>query len=84
MKIVRILATSAVLNPYNKWLTNIENIKDMTKKFNLENQVRFVGFVSSEEINFLYSQALALVMPTYFGPTNMRPLEAFKLQVPVL
>ena len=63
---------------------NLSYIKDMTKKFNLENQVRFVGFVSSEEINFLYSQALALVMPTYFGPTNMPPLEAFKFKVPVL
>ena len=63
---------------------NLSYIKDMTKKFNLENQVRFAGFVSSEEINFLYSQALALVMPTYFGPTNMPPLEAFKLKVPVL
>ena len=30
MKIVRILATAAVLNPYNKWLTNIENIKEYT------------------------------------------------------
>jgi glycosyltransferase involved in cell wall biosynthesis len=63
---------------------NLSYIKDMTKKFNLENQVRFAGFVSSEEINFLYSQALALVMPTYFGPTNMPPLEAFKFKVPVL
>lgn len=63
---------------------NLSYIKDMTKKFNLENQVRFVGFVSSEEINFLYSQALALVMPTYFGPTNMPPIEAFKFKVPVL
>ena len=56
----------------------------MTKKYNLENQVRFTGFVSNEEINYLYSQSLALVMPTYFGPTNMPPLEAFKLNVPVL
>ena len=63
---------------------NLSYIKDMTKKFNLENQVRFAGFVSSEEVNFLYSQALALVMPTYFGPTNMPPLEAFKFKVPVL
>ena len=56
----------------------------MTKKFNLESRVRFVGFVSNEEINYLYLQSLALVMPTYFGPTNMPPLEAFKLNVPVL
>ena len=63
---------------------NLSYIKDMTKKYNLENQVRFTGFVSNEEINYLYSQSLALVMPTYFGPTNMPPLEAFKLNVPVL
>ena len=30
MRIVRILATSAVLNPYNKCLTNIEKIKEYT------------------------------------------------------
>jgi glycosyltransferase involved in cell wall biosynthesis len=63
---------------------NLSYIKDMTKKFNLEGQVRFVGFVPNEEIVYLYSQSLALVMPTYFGPTNMPPLEAFKLNVPVL
>ena len=32
----------------------------------------------------LYENALALVMPSYFGPTNIPPLEAFKLGVPVL
>jgi glycosyltransferase involved in cell wall biosynthesis len=63
---------------------NLSYIKNMTKMYNLENQVRFTGFVSNEEINYLYSQSLALVMPTYFGPTNMPPLEAFKLNVPVL
>lgn len=63
---------------------NLSYIKDMTKKYNLEDQVRFTGFVSNEEINYLYSQSLALVMPTYFGPTNIPPLEAFKLNVPVL
>ena len=63
---------------------NLSYIKDMTKKFNLDDQVRFTGFVPSEEINMLYSQSLALVMPTYFGPTNMPPLEAFKLNIPVI
>ena len=63
---------------------NLSYIKEMTKKFNLEDQVRFAGFVPNDEINYLYSQSLALVMPTYFGPTNMPPLEAFALDVPVL
>ena len=63
---------------------NLSYIKYMTKKMNLENRVRFVGFVANEELPFLYSQSIALVMPTYFGPTNIPPLEAFKLKVPVL
>ncbi len=33
---------------------------------------------------YLYKQSIALVMPTYFGPTNIPPLEAFSLGVPVL
>ena len=63
---------------------NLSYIKNMTKKFKLENKVRFAGFVSNNEIKYLYSQSIALVMPTYFGPTNIPPLEAFKLGVPVL
>ena len=63
---------------------NLSYIKDITKKLNLESQVRFIGFVENEEIVNLYSQSLALVMPTYFGPTNMPPLEAFKLSTPLL
>ena len=32
---------------------------------------------------YLYQGALALTMPTYFGPTNIPPLEAFALGCPV-
>ena len=63
---------------------NLTYIKSMTKKMDLENRVRFVGLVSDNELPYLYSQSIALVMPTYFGPTNIPPLEAFKLKIPVL
>jgi glycosyltransferase involved in cell wall biosynthesis len=63
---------------------NLSYIKYMTKKMNLEHRVRFAGFVANEELPLLYSQSIALVMPTYFGPTNIPPLEAFKFNVPVL
>jgi len=53
-------------------------------KLNLEDRVRFAGFVTNEEVPELYRQSIALVMPTYFGPTNLPPLEAFELGVPVL
>lgn len=63
---------------------NMLYVKKIAKEFKLSDRIRFPGFVSNEEIPYLYKQSLALVMPTYFGPTNLPPLEAFKLGVPVL
>jgi glycosyltransferase involved in cell wall biosynthesis len=45
--------------------------------------VNYCGFVPDEHIPYLYKGALALVMPTYFGPTNIPPMEALRLGVPV-
>ena len=53
-------------------------------KTKLIDRIVFAGFVSDSDIPYLYRQSLALVMPTYFGSTNMPPLEAFQLGVPVL
>jgi len=63
---------------------NLAYIKSYVRNRNLEDRIRFVGFVDNEEIPELYRQSLALVMPSYFGPTNLPPLEAFELGVPVL
>lgn len=59
-------------------------IKKYARKLNLQDRVRFVGFVKNDEMVEFYRQSIALVMPTYFGPTNLPPLEAFQLGVPVL
>ncbi len=63
---------------------NLAYVKSYVRKLNFENRVRFIGFVANEEIPELYRQSFALVMPSYFGPTNLPPLEGFKLGVPVL
>lgn len=63
---------------------NRSYVEHYVDKLGLKNRVRFAGFVTNEEIVELYRQSIALVMPTYFGPTNLPPLEAFKLGVPVL
>jgi glycosyltransferase involved in cell wall biosynthesis len=49
----------------------------------LENQVRILPYVTDAELVQLYRKAWALVMPTFFGPTNIPPLEAFMLGCPV-
>jgi glycosyltransferase involved in cell wall biosynthesis len=63
---------------------NLDYIKKLVINFGLQKRIRFAGFVKNEEMPYLYKQSLALVMPSYFGPTNLPPLEAFSLGVPVL
>jgi glycosyltransferase involved in cell wall biosynthesis len=63
---------------------SLSHVKNFSKDLDLANRVIFAGFVSDYELVDLYKQSLALVMPTYFGPTNIPPLEAFSLGVPVL
>jgi glycosyltransferase involved in cell wall biosynthesis len=63
---------------------NLAYVHSYARRLNLEDRVRFIGFVDNEEIPELYRQSVALVMPSYFGPTNLPPLEAFELGVPVL
>lgn len=50
----------------------------------VENNVHFLGYVDDFLIPELYKQSLALVMASYFGPTNIPPLEAISLDVPVI
>jgi glycosyltransferase involved in cell wall biosynthesis len=47
-------------------------------------QVFFPGYVGDEALAELYATAVALVMPTFFGPTNIPYLEAFQLGCPVV
>jgi glycosyltransferase involved in cell wall biosynthesis len=49
----------------------------------LNSRVHMLGFVTREEVEALYREAIALVYPSYFGPDNLPPLEAFTLNCPV-
>lgn len=49
----------------------------------IEDRVTFVGRVPDEDMPEFYRRARMLVMPTFFGPTNIPPLEAFALGCPV-
>ncbi|QNJ07699.1 glycosyl transferases group 1 family protein [Synechococcus sp. Minos11] len=63
---------------------NLSFLRQLTNSLDLTNNIFFPGFVSDTEMSAIYSSALALFMPTYFGPTNLPPLEAFHLGVPVI
>jgi glycosyltransferase involved in cell wall biosynthesis len=62
---------------------NLDFVLRKAKEYGIEGQIFCIGFVNDIEIPYLYRQSIALVMPTYFGPTNIPPLEAFALDCPV-
>lgn len=51
---------------------------------NLRSQIFYLGYVDNKTISALYRQAEALIMPTFFGPTNIPVLEAWKMNCPVI
>ena len=60
------------------------NVEQMIQRQEISDQVFILGFVGLNELASLYRGARALVMPSYFGPTNLPPLEAWTLDTPVI
>jgi glycosyltransferase involved in cell wall biosynthesis len=54
------------------------------RSLGVADHVRHLGYVPTEDLAALYAEAVALVMPTFFGPTNIPILEAWSLDCPVL
>lgn len=63
---------------------NRAHVEHFVQRANLERQVRFLDFVPAAEMPGLYHGCLAVVMPTYFGPTNLPPLEAWTFEKPLV
>jgi len=59
-------------------------VEEFISQNNLSEQVRFLGFVPAEDMRGLYEGSTAVVMPTYFGPTNLPPLEAWSVGKPLI
>jgi glycosyltransferase involved in cell wall biosynthesis len=59
------------------------SVMQLIDELGLRERIRVLGYVPDDDIVGLYKSARALVMPTFFGPTNIPPLEAFFLGVPV-
>ena len=59
-------------------------VRENAERLGIADRVHFLGFVPSEDIGALYTGCRALVMPTYFGPTNVPPLEAMSIGRPVI
>lgn len=62
----------------------LKKIKNYVKAKELDKNIIFLDFVEYSDLPYLYINAFALTMPTFSGPTNIPPWEAFKLGVPVI
>lgn len=63
---------------------NRAHVERFVQHHNLESQVRFLDFVPAADMPGLYRGCRAVVMPTYFGPTNLPPLEAWTFNKPLI
>lgn len=59
------------------------SLVELVRHKGLEDDILFLGYVSDEDMPKIYRRARALIMPTFFGPTNIPPLEAFAAGCPV-
>lgn len=60
-----------------------DEILNLIDDLDLKNQISILGYATNEEMVFLYRKARALIMPTYFGPTNIPPIEGMYMGCPV-
>lgn len=63
---------------------NENYIKAKTIEMGLQSEILFLGFVTKESLNTFYKKCTSLIMASYFGPTNMPPIEAMNLGCPVI
>lgn len=60
-----------------------DEVQSLIQSLNISDRVHMLGLVEDSVMPELYKRARALVMPTFFGPTNIPPLEAFLSDCPV-
>lgn len=53
-----------------------EAVRAHAQSLGMLDAITFCGYVPDADLPGFYSRATALIMPTYFGPTNIPPLEA--------
>ena len=60
------------------------SLRRSVEALGVADNIHFLGYVDDEIIPELYRASMGLVMASYFGPTNIPPLEALLLGVPVI
>lgn len=73
---LKLVLAGSEKNAYN-------TVVSMVQDLDLSEDVLFLGYVPDEDMPEFYRRARALIMPTYFGPSNIPPIEASVVGCPV-
>ncbi len=63
---------------------NLSYVKKLIDGSGLHNSISVPGFVAGKHLYTLYKNAIALVMPTFLGPTNIPLIEAAELECAIV
>lgn len=61
-----------------------KEIDDLVSSYNLSRRVIYLGYLSNEDLNYVYQKAKALVFPSSFEGFGLPIIEAFKYSLPVV
>ena len=63
---------------------NRRQVERQANALGVAERIKFLPFVPEEELPGLYKGASVVVVPSYFGPTNLQPIESITLGRPVI
>jgi glycosyltransferase involved in cell wall biosynthesis len=69
---------------YYTMAVHFKELMEAAQKMGVADRISYLGPVPDADMGALYSLSAGLVMPTFFGPTNIPPLEAWHFGRPVI
>jgi glycosyltransferase involved in cell wall biosynthesis len=60
-----------------------KTIEKLIEELDLNSRVILIDHLNHEDFTKIFRNSYGLVYPSFFGPTNIPPIEAWKLEVPV-
>jgi len=79
-----VLVGSTASDPVTAREFVFKNTMFLAEQLGVQDLIHYLGYVPNEDMPALYGMATSLVMPTFFGPTNIPVLDAWALDCPVL
>jgi glycosyltransferase involved in cell wall biosynthesis len=64
--------------------TTHARMMETARRVGVEHQITHLGYVPEDDMTGLFGAATALVMPSFFGPTNVPVVEAWAVGCPVI